>query len=117
MQYCAVLYFTFLSRFFHGAHTSPLFPKKVICLMKLDMNQTEEKETDELELLTLTELSKTLKLNKATIRKRLMETKLLPYVKISRKLIRFMRKDVEEFLLSKKIIPLQVIRNIREQAK
>jgi hypothetical protein len=31
-----------------------------------------------------------------------METKLLPYVKISRKLIRFMRKDVEEFLLSKK---------------
>ena len=66
------------------------------------MNQTEEKETDELELLTLTELSKTLKLNKATIRKHLMETKLLPYVKISRKLIRFMRNDVEEFLLSKK---------------
>ena len=76
------------------------------------MNQTEEKETkeketDELELLTLTELSKMLKLNRATIRKHLMETKLLPYVKISKKLIRFMRKDVEEFLLSKKIIPLK----------
>ncbi|MCX5804337.1 MAG: helix-turn-helix domain-containing protein [Proteobacteria bacterium] len=66
------------------------------------MNQTEEKDADELELLTLTELSKMLKLNKHTIRKHLMETKLLPYVKISRKLIRFTRKDVEEFLLSKK---------------